>query len=221
MMNMSRDTREPFRLVVFEQNGSGDYKIAGIEVYSRGISIEKVLDVSQPLPDIIDEPEEYITSSFAGDMVLNFLKHPDLSEYLVRLCVEKDIPVIASGQTIPGAICPFTCCGLENRKDLGKYGAQFGMPEYRVVVDRGIIKEIEVVRGATCGATWQVINRMIGVPVSEAESRIGREIQFLCMNDPSAFDPVSSKSALHYAGEVHMAALRKALDHSSFDTGRP
>jgi type I restriction-modification system DNA methylase subunit len=39
------------------------------------------------------------------------------------------MPVIASGQNIPGAICPFTCCGLGRRKSLGAYGEQFGLQE--------------------------------------------------------------------------------------------
>jgi len=201
----------PFRLVIFEEAGSGKYKVAGIEVYGRNITIERIYNIPPAMPEIIDEPEEFIPDDFEGDLILNFLRHPDLSEHLVKICKIKGMPVIASGQNIPGAICPFTCCGLGRRKSLGAYGEQFGLPEYDVEVKDRRITELHVRRGASCGATWQVIPRMLGVPVDEALSTIGREIQYLCKADPSAFDPVSGKSPLHFAGKVHMAALKRAL----------
>ncbi|MEA1992210.1 MAG: DUF166 family (seleno)protein DfsP [Thermodesulfobacteriota bacterium] len=214
MLNFEKNSR-PFRLVIFEEAGSGKYKVAGIEVYGRNITIERIYDIIPALPEIIDEPEECIPDDFEGDLILNFLRHPDLSEYLVKICKAKGIPVIASGQNIPGAICPFTCCGLGCRKGLGAYGEQFGLPEYDVEVKNGRITGLHVKRGASCGATWQVIPRMIEVPVDEALSTIGREIQYLCKADPSAFDPVSGKSSLHFAGKVHMAALKRAFSLQS------
>ena len=73
------------------------------------------------------------------------------------------------------------------------------------------ITSIEVKRGAPCGATWDVLSRVIGLPIDEALSTLAREVQYLCYADPSAFDPISGKSPLHYAGDVHAAALKKAL----------
>ena len=73
------------------------------------------------------------------------------------------------------------------------------------------ITSIEVKRGAPCGATWDVLSRVIGLPIDEAISTLAREVQYLCYADPSAFDPISGKSPLHYAGDVHAAALKKAL----------
>lgn len=201
-----------FEITVFEERGSGDYKIAGIQVYGRDIEIIKVVDIQEPLPPLIDEPEEYITPPIRGDLVLNFLKHPDLAEYLVKLCNQLKLPVIASNRHIQGAICPFTCCGLGRKRGLGAYGEQFGVPEYSIQLKDGVISSMDVLRGATCGATWQVVNKIIGMPPEEALTAIGRESQYLCMADPSAFDPVTGKSMLHYAGDLHHTALRKALD---------
>ncbi|NPA94268.1 MAG: hypothetical protein GXO58_02430 [Thermodesulfobacteria bacterium] len=202
-------------LVIFEEQGSGDYKIAGIEVYGKGIKIVRVVNVDQPLPPLIDEPEDYIPDDFHGDLVLNFLKHPDLSYYLVELCKKKNIPVIASGQQIPGAICPFTCCGLGKKEGLGAYGQQFGVPEYDVELTQdNKIESITVKRAASCGATFQVVREIIGLDIEEAPTVISRQVQYLCLSDPSDFDPVSGKSALHFAGEVHKSALKKAIDQA-------
>jgi len=80
-----------------------------------------------------------------------------------------------------------------------------------VEVKNDKITSIEVKRGAPCGATWDVLSRVIGLPIDEAISTLAREVQYLCYADPSAFDPISGKSPLHYAGDVHAAALKKAL----------
>lgn len=78
-------------------------------------------------------------------------------------------------------------------------------------VENGRITSIEVKRGAPCGATWDVLARVIGLPIDEAITTLAREVQYICYADPSAFDPISGKSPLHYAGDVHAAALKKAL----------
>ena len=78
-------------------------------------------------------------------------------------------------------------------------------------VEADRIKSIEVKRGAPCGATWDVMAKVIGMPVEEAIVTLSREVQYICYADPSGFDPISGKSPVHYAGHVHAAALKKAL----------
>jgi hypothetical protein len=41
--------------------------------------------------------------------------------------------------------------------------------------------------------------------------RIGLETQYFCSADPSGWDPIHGKSPVHFAGEVHSAALKRAL----------
>jgi hypothetical protein len=199
-------------IVVFEQNGSGQQKIAGIQRYGSNVEIVGIYNITENLPAFVDTPEEYISGDFSGDLVLDYLVHPDLSDYLVQLCVRKKIPVISSGKKNPEALTPFTCCGLGSYKKLGAYGEQFGLPEYKVILDGERIAALQVVRGAPCGATWEVLSRVAGADVEEALTLLPREVQYLCVADPSRFDPISGKSPLHYAGHVHKAALKKAVD---------
>lgn len=201
----------PWRIMVFEQQGTGVAKINGIREYGRDLEIVAVIEIDAALDEFIDNPEKYISNDFIVDLVLDFLTHPDLSEYLAQVCRKKGIPVIASGKKIKNAITPFTCCGLGKLPGLGAYGEQFGMPEFKVEVQDDKITRIEVVRGAPCGATWQVLPRIIGLPVETAMTSLPREVQYICVADPSRFDPISGKSPLHYAGDVHAAALKKAL----------
>lgn len=199
------------RITVFQEKGSGREKIAGIREFGKNIEINQIIDINDSLPELIDEPESYINQQIDGDLVLSFLKHPDLAEYLVRLCNKQGIPVITAGKKIPGALSPFTCCGLGRHRGLGQYGEQFGFPEFEVVTANDKIVAIAVKRGASCGATWEAAQNLVGMSVAEALTTIAREVQYLCTADPAAFDPVSGKSSLHYAGEVHFQALQKAL----------
>jgi thymidylate synthase len=80
-----------------------------------------------------------------------------------------------------------------------------------VHVVRETISQIEVLRGASCGATWDAALRVVGLPCVEAVARIGLETQFFCRADPSAWDPIHGKSPVHFAAEVHKAALQRAL----------
>lgn len=205
------DKQAETSIAVFEYRGCGQKKIEGIRRYGRGIRIIHTFDITEPLPDFIDEPENFIPTDFTADLVLCFIKHPDLCQYLAAVCQQKQIPMIASGTKTGNAITPFTCCGLGKTDKLGAYGEQFGVPEFSATVNDGKITALTVCRGASCGATWEVTDKVLGMTLEEALPTIAREVQYLCIANPSAFDPISGHSALHYAGEVHIAALKKAF----------
>jgi hypothetical protein len=98
-----------FRIVVFEEHGSAEKKIRGITRHGIGLDIVGRYNIEESLPEIVDEPEVYIPEDFVDcDLVLDFLKHPDLSARLARVCRKKKIPVIASGRKHADAITPFT-----------------------------------------------------------------------------------------------------------------
>ncbi len=198
-------------IIVFQQQGSGEAKINGIRQHGSGLTISEIFNLPIQLPDFIDDPEEFFSEDFNGDLVLSFLKHPDLLHHLSTLCTQKDIPLIASGKKCEGAITPVTCCALSKNLGLGTYGEQFGIPEYEVELEGNKITKMRVKRGASCGATWQVIPRIIGLTTEAAMECIARETQYLCPTDPSNFDPITGKSALHIAGNLHAKALDKAI----------
>jgi hypothetical protein len=97
-----------FKLIVFEEHGSGEKKIQGIAEHGHGLKIIERFNIEESLPELVDDPENYINDDFEGDLVLDFLKHPDLSSHLAAICEKKRIPVIASGKKHAGAITPFT-----------------------------------------------------------------------------------------------------------------
>jgi thymidylate synthase len=200
-------------ILVFQERGSGEHKIEGVRSYGEGVTITEVVSIDVFLPDFIDDPEEIIKDDFSADLVLNFLKHPDLVEHLIALCEQKGIPIVSAGKKGAG-FTPFTCCGLGKNETLGIYGDKFGLPEYKVVLQGDVIKDIEVIRGAPCGATWDALQEYIGCQVDDVLVRLPRQVQYFCSADPSGFDPVSGKSPVHFAGYVHIAALKKAIEEA-------
>ena len=201
-------------IIVFQEHDSGKLKIEGVKRYGSGITIREIITINQLLPDFIEDPEDYLADDFAADLVLNYLKHPDLVNHLIRLCEQKNIVVVSAGKK-GGGFTRFTCCGLGKNDKLGLYGEQFGIPDYNVTISNGKIIEIKVIRGAPCGATWDGLKEYLGCTVDDVLVRLPRQVQYFCSADPSGFDPVSGQSPVHYAGYVHIAALKKAIEEEA------
>ena len=99
-IDRGRRTDAPQNLLVFQQNGSGETKIKGVRDHGEGLFNIEVISIDTPLPTIIDDSQIYLPEDFYADLVLDFLKHPDLSHDLARICHEKKIPVVASGKKL-------------------------------------------------------------------------------------------------------------------------
>jgi hypothetical protein len=52
---------------------------------------------------------------------------------------------------------------------------------------------------------------VVNLPVNEAITRIGLETQYFCSADPAGWDPITGKSPVHLAAEIHRKALLRAL----------
>ena len=88
----------PQRVVVFQQNGSAEPKIAGMKKYGAGLVDIAVVSIDEALPPVVDDAAEYLPERIDADVVLDFLTHPDLSHDLGALCTRLGIPVVASGK---------------------------------------------------------------------------------------------------------------------------
>jgi len=51
----------------------------------------------------------------------------------------------------------------------------------------------------------------LDLPAQEALVRIGLDVQYYCIADPSGWDPIHGKSPVHVAGKIHRKALAAAL----------
>ncbi len=88
------------KIVVFQQNGSGEKKIEGIRRYGNSRFALEIVSIDETLPAVIDEARKYIPKDIRAELVLDFFKHPDLSQDLAEVCRDKKIPVVASGKKL-------------------------------------------------------------------------------------------------------------------------
>ena len=98
------------KILVFQQNGSGERKIQGIRRYGKERFIIETVSIDVTLPPILDDTRGYLPSNIQADLILDFLKHPDLSHDLAVACRARNIPIVASGKKlrVKGALTPPT-----------------------------------------------------------------------------------------------------------------
>jgi len=98
------------KILVFQQNGRGENKIHGIIKYGENLFDLQIISIDQPLPPVIDDSIQYLPHDINADLVLDYLTHPDLSHDLGVMCVNKKIPVIATGKKsqVKGVFTPPT-----------------------------------------------------------------------------------------------------------------
>lgn len=213
-LNSNAATPQRQRVTVFQQDGSGERKIAGVRRYGADIIDLEIVSIDVALPLVIDDSNAYLPRRLETDLVLDYLKHYDLSHDLAQRCAKQRIPIVVTGKKSLNSwsLIPPTCCGLPRNDRLGHYGERFGAPEFTVTIDAGLVTDICVVRGAPCGATWEAVVGLIGETPEEAVRKIGLFTQFSCSADPAGWDPIYGKSPVHFAGKVHSKALSRAVD---------
>jgi thymidylate synthase len=98
------------KIVVFQQTGSGEGKIAGIRKFGKNRFVLEVVSIDAPLPPVIDDGDDFLPETISADLVLDFLRHPDLSQDLSERCRKAGIPVVASGKKlkVKGTLTPPT-----------------------------------------------------------------------------------------------------------------
>ncbi len=210
---MSQTANHQQRILVLEQNKSGQSKIQGIlERAAADFSISRY-DITVPLPAILDDTGPYLPAAFEADLVLDYLKHPDLSLDVSKACSEQGIPVVASGRKMlqQWSWTPPVCCALPKSAECGLYSQMFGYPEFVVTLEGDIIRDIQVKRGAPCGATWKSVAGLRGISSREALEKIGLRVQFACTANPAGWDPIKGKSPVHLAADIHSAALKLSI----------
>ena len=91
---------KPQRILVVEQNKSGEHKVQGLLTQGGESFLVERWSIDMPLEPIIDDASEYLPKRIEADLVLDYLKHPDLTHDLAEICRRQGIPVVASGKKL-------------------------------------------------------------------------------------------------------------------------
>ncbi len=108
---------------------------------------------------------------------------------------------------------PKPLCSLEETGDpvIDVFAARFGKPSLKVKVENGVIKHVEVLRGAPCGSTWFIAEKLVGVHVNPRE-RLWEELAkahhvYPCLASMQ-MDPEIGDTILHKSQYL----IREAVD---------
>ncbi len=178
------------------------------------------------LPEIIDEPEEielpdYI---FDADIILSYALHPDVNYEIIRRAEGTRVKyVILPGGAKSGSrmqlkelgekhgvrvVWEDVCCAtpLIDDEEIGEFFREFGMPEFEIVVEDGVIKDVIVKRAAICGSTYFVAEKLKGMRVDEAPSKAGYFTQIY-----PCFASRGIDGKIHRAAHIHKRQVERAI----------
>ena len=185
--------------------------------------------IPDELPEIIDEPEEIELPDeiFDADMILSYALHPDVNYELVRRAEGKNVrAIILPGGAKSGSraqlrelgerhgvkvIWEDVCCATPyiQDEDISEFFAEFGLPEFDVIVEDGRIKDVKVKRAAICGSTYFVAESIKGMDVSEAPTKAGYFTQIY-----PCFASRGIDGKIHQAANIHKKQVERAIQRA-------
>lgn len=216
-------TRGKYGLRLIENiKNNSDFRVTSIEIPAS-------------LPDFIEDPGDFVEalnldkSIFSCDLVIVYALHPDLTQEFIRLAGENGAHavIIAGGVSKAGGHFELLslsekydmhvevheiCCDMEKCGDsvVDEFTSCFGRPEVKITTNGGIVSNVEVIRGAPCGSTWQAARDLAGVSKKDAPARAGLLVQqYPCR----ALRGI--KGGIHKAAELHRKAVEMALEEES------
>ena len=180
------------------------------------------------VPEFIEEPAEFLenlgldNAVFKTDILVTFSLHPDITPEIARLAGRAGVRalIIAGGSSrapvneldrISGEYgihieVDDICCNLRSDPSMGEFTSFFGRPVLDVRTRDGKVVEVKVIKGAPCGSTWHMAEKLIGTPVEDAPARAGLLIQqYPCRAVRGQL------GGIHESAELHKQAVKSAL----------
>lgn len=207
------------------------------QIAARGFasSIVGIHEVPEDLPEFIDDISEYVPDNLLeADLILSIGLYGDITmiipavasitgakSIIVPIHDPKQIPMGLQSEIereIEDAkiVFPKPFCALEpvGDKYIDEFASIFGKPELEIEADE-LIRRVEVKKGAPCGSTWFVAEKLENVPVDEAEFEAGgRYHNYPCLASMN-IDPHLGDTILHLAGYKIKEAVKKELGFAS------
>ncbi len=192
--------------------------------------------IPQGLPPLLEEPEEILEDleiSGGWDILLFLGESPSAAMLIpeaARLCGVKAVIAPADRYSwLPlglehqlmvelremgvEAVFPRPFCSLTPRGDgpVDRFAERFGMPRLRIDVEGDIVRHVEVLRGAPCGSTWFMAERLPGAIVGEAPKRGGVLVQIYPCLASRDIEPPFDDAPIHISARLAMGAVERAL----------
>lgn len=224
------------KLIVFTQGVYGERVLDNLR---RRAPEEWTIEheaLPETLPPIIEEPEKHVSGLELGgewDLVLFLGESPSafsLLPAIVRrlsagvivapvddyswlpLGLERQIRSELKGLGVK-AIFPRTFCTLKpvGVPPVDEFARIFGSPRLEIAVEGRKISRVDVVRGAPCGSTWYVAERLPRTRVEEAAARAAILVQIYPCLASRRIERLLGDAPIHVAGHLAEKAVEDAL----------
>ena len=189
------------------------------------------------LPVVIDEPDECLPPDLPqGDLLLYVGQERKLAELIsdmARACQVKEVLAPVDDRScLPSGLAnqikrrlskmgisvafPAPFCSLTEEHSesplLRDFAQHFGKPRLTLSISKDLIKEVVVRRGAPCGNTHYVAERLVGLKVEEVVEKTANFFHnHPCMGSMT-MDREIGDTFLHIAGHMIMNAVKDELE---------
>jgi len=224
------------RLIVFTHGSYGERILENLRLRApHDWEIEESA-IPGDLPSMIEKPEEFIEGlelSGDWDLVLYMGESPSaftlLPSILDKLNVKAVIAPVDDYEWLPRGlerqvgdeleemgvkiVFPRTFCTLVpvGEPHIDTFSEAFGAPGLKVEVVDGEVSCVDVLRGAPCGSTHYMAEKLPGTRIGDAKPRAGTLVQIYPCLASRRVDRFFGDSPIHVAGKLAEKALEKAL----------
>lgn len=224
------------RLLVFTQGSYGERVLDNIRRRApRSWAIDKK-PLPDALPQIVEDPGKVVSglelngewdlvlflgeSSSAFSLLPTILKRISTSAVIAPVDDYSWLPLGLEQQirsemkdsgiavVFPRTFCTLVPVGVPT---IDEFAQIFGLPILRLGVEGGRVRYVEVLRGAPCGSTWYMAEKLDGVSVEEAGSRAAT----LALTSPClasrGVERLFGDASIHVAGHLAKKAVEDAI----------
>jgi len=205
-------------------------------ICKRGFAnwIHWVHEFEPPPADLLDNPEKYLPKSMPECDLILCLGLPSDLQYTLPIIAKKMkakaviAPIDNPNWIRPGlkiqiqrelaeigvaSAFPKPFCSLEKAGNLyiDTFAEHFGRPRLQIETSRGVISGVQVKRGAPCGSTWFIAEKLVGVETSQ--ERVREEVAkahhaYPCLAS-MIIDPELGDTVLHRSQYIIREAVEK------------
>ena len=224
------------RLIVFTQGSYGERILGNLRLRAPREWVIEESVIPGGLPALIEEPEEIVGNlelSGKWDLVLFMGESPSAFTLLPSILDKLEVGVVIApvdnyewlprglerqiggeieerGMKVvfPRTFCTLVPVGVPH---LDTFAEVFGAPGLEVEVVDGEVSCVDVLRGAPCGSTHYMAEKLPGTKVGDAKPRAGTLVQIYPCLASRRVDRFFGDSPIHVAGKIAEKALEKAL----------
>ncbi len=219
------------RIILLSSGEYGSRIINNIATHGFAEHIVGMYEFPDDLPEFLDDVDEYIpknlpkadlliSTGLFGDINLvipEIVKKTGVKSVIIPIHDPKQIPAGLQSE-IQGmlkdttSIFPKPFCSLVASGDpyIDEFSAKFGKPKMEIEGDT-LIKNVNVITDAPCGCTNYIAEKIVGMPVEDAELESGNKFHnYPCLASMST-DQVIGDTYMHLAGYKIKEAVKRAL----------